>query len=115
MDDDAPPAVVRDLQTALPKTPHQVRLIPGADEVPPFDEPIDFGDGISMTIAPPLDEHGRGAYVANLCAPMASMKSLRARMYAWGKERGITVVICGRISYAHNAAQEWRESAPNAA
>ena len=43
------------------------------------------------------------------------MKSLRARIYAWAKGQGITAVLAGRISYALNAAQEWREGAPGAA
>ena len=85
-------------------------------KVPECGAPNDIGDGAVtlITIEPPLDIYGRGTYVSSICAPMASMKSLRARIYAWAKKKGITVVIAGRISYAHNAAQEWRESAPGA-
>ena len=91
-----------------------MRLLESGAQVPPFDTPIDLGDGNTMTIAPPLDNEGRGTYVATVCGPMASCKSLRARVHAWGKGKGITLVVAGRISYALNAAQEWRESAPGA-
>ena len=83
-------------------------------KVPEFDVPNGTGGGATLTIEPPLDTYRRGKYVASICAPMASKKSLRARIYAWAKKKGITVVIAGRISYGHNAAQEWRESAPGA-
>ena len=81
-------------------------LLENATQVPDFDAAL----VCATTIAPPLDANtGRGKYASMVCAQMASKKSLRAREYAT-KEKGITVVIAGRISYALNAAQEWRES-----
>ena len=84
------------------------------DSVPRFDEPIHRSEGrTDVTIDPPLDEHGRGIHVSNVCAPMASKKSFHSRLHAWGK-KSISTVLAVRVSYALNAAQEWRESAPNA-
>ena len=102
-----------DLAASLPASVERVPV--QGDSVPRFDEPIHRSEGREpVTIDPPLDEHGRGVYVSNVCAPMASMKSFHSRLHAWGK-KFISVVLAVRVSYALNAAQEWRESAPNAA
>ena len=78
--------------------------------MPRFDTPIPRLEGrADVTIDPPLDQHGRGVYVSNVCAPMASKKSFHSRIHAWVK-RSISAVLAVRVSYALNAAQEWRES-----
>tara|TARA_B110000046_G_scaffold128476_1_gene134858 strand:- start:279 stop:4814 length:4536 start_codon:yes stop_codon:yes gene_type:complete len=111
-DADAP--ITISLRDALPRDRIKIVELRGMDEVPTFDTPIDDGHGSTLTIQPPLDECGRGVYVSTVCAPMASKKSFRARTHAWDKGKGITVVVAGRISYALNAMQEWRESVPDA-
>ena len=102
-----------DLAVNLPTSVERVPV--QGDSVPPFDEPIHRCEGReAVTIDPPRDEHGRGVYVSNVCAAMASKKSFHSRIHAWGK-RSISAVLAVRVSYALNAAQEWRDSAPNAA
>ena len=101
-----------DLAASLPTSVQRVPV--QGDSVPRFDTPIPRSEGLApVTIDPPLDEYGRGVYVSNVCAPMASKKSFHSRLHAWSK-KSITVVLAVRVSYALNAAQEWRESAPNA-
>lgn len=102
-----------ELLAALPKPDGQTIHVEG-DTVPEFETPLEREGGRPLTIAPPLDESGRGAYVSSVSAPMASMKSYRSRIFAWSK-RGVTVVLTTRIAYALNARQEWAESAPGAA
>ena len=96
--------------------PSSVERVPvNGDSVPRFDESIPRSEGrAAVTIDPTLDKYGRGVHVSNVCAPMASKKSFHSRLHAWSK-KSISVVIAVRVSYALNAAQEWRESAPNAA
>ena len=98
------------LRAALPHPPPEKVVIPG-DTVPSFDKPVG-NDGNKATIAPPI-VRGRGAYVSNVCAPMAAMKSRWSRKHHWDGG-GITVVVGPRISYNLNALQEWRASDPTA-
>ena len=102
--------LVGDLATSLPRS---VELVPvDGDTVPKFDVEIPRSEEQPpVTIAPPVSSDGRGGYVSNVCAPMASKKSFHARVHAWSK-RSISVVIAVRVSYALNALQEWRESVP---
>ena len=101
-----------DLAAVLPRAAELVKV--DGDTVPKFDAHIPRSEGLcAVTIAPPLDAHGRGTYVSNVCAPMASKKSFYSRIYHWN-QHGISVVLAVRVSYALNAMQEWKESAPNA-
>ena len=101
-----------DLARILPRAADLVTV--DGDTVPKFDAHVPRSEGrCAVTIAPPLDEHGRGIHVSNVCAPMASKKSFLSRIYHWEQD-GISVVIAVRVSYALNAVQEWKESAPNA-
>ena len=99
-----------DLASSLPQS---VELVPiKGDTVPLFNVESPRSEGRPpVSIAPPVAPDGRGVYVSNLCAPMASKKSFHARLHAWGK-RSISVVVAVRVSYALNALQEWRESVP---
>ena len=98
----------------LPQSAHLIAI--EGSEVPEFSTPLRTSENAAtVTIAPPIREDGRGEYVSNVCAPMASKKSFRSRAFHWSNSRQITVVLAVRVSYALNAAQEWRESAPNAA
>ena len=95
------------LQSALPKSRIQVIQL-DRDEVPGFEDHVGPDE---EAIAPPLDHEGRGTYVSSVCGPMASKKSLQARIYTWSR-KGVDVVIAVRQSQAYNALQEGRESAP---
>jgi hypothetical protein len=101
-----------DLLNALYPTTEVVPV--SGDTLPRFDELIVRPGGDSLTIAPPLDEQGRGCYVSNSCAPMASKKSYHSRLHAWSRP-GVTVVVAVRVSYALNSLAEWKDSAPNGA
>ena len=101
--------LAQDLAESLPGSAAVIKI--DTDELPLFETLIPTSKG-SITISPPLDEDGRGAYVSNNCAPMASKKSFHSRIYHWSKE-AITVVLAVRISYALNATQEWKKSAPS--
>ena len=103
-----------DIKAALP-TSIELVDVPG-NEVPSFDALLSppSGNEPPLRIAPPLDTAGRGAYVSIVNAPKASKKSVESRAHHW-RNRGITAVISARVSYAQNASQEWRSSAPDAA
>ena len=101
-----------DLAGILPRAAELVTV--DGDTVPKFDAHVPRSEGLcAVTIAPPLDKHGRGIYVSSVCGPMASKKSFHSRVYHWDQD-GISVIIAVRVSYALNAVQEWKESAPNA-
>ena len=93
--------LARDLAESLPGSAEVTKI--DTDELPLFETLIPTSKG-SITISPPLDEDGRGAYVSNNCAPMASKKSFHSRIHHWSK-KAITVVLAVRISYALNATQ----------
>ena len=102
-----------DLVASLPSSVEHVPV--EGDSVPRFDTPVPRSEGrVPVTIDPPLDEQGRGVYVSNVCAAMASKKSYHSRLHSWS-QKSISAVLAVRVSYALNATQEWRESAPNAA
>ena len=101
-----------DLFANLPSSTQVVAI--DSDSVPEFTAQIQRGQSHApVTIAPPLDYDGRGEFVCNVCAPMASMKSLMSRAFHFAS-LAITVVVAVRVSYAQNTHQEWREAAPNA-
>ena len=84
-----------DLAASLPTSVERVPVL--GDSVPRFDEPIPRSEGrVPVTIDPPRDEHGRGVYVSNVCAPMASKKSFYSRIHAWSN-KFISVVLAVRV------------------
>ena len=98
-----------DLAASLPTSVERVPV--QGDSVPPFDEPIHRSEGRApATIDPPLDKHGRGVYVSNVCAPMASKKSFHSRIHAWGKKPSAQC-----LPFACRTRLTQHESAPNAA
>ena len=102
-------SLASDLASALPGAFEIVRI--RGDTLPEFEDCISRSDGGGdVTIAPPLGSDGRGTYVSNNCAPMASKKSFHSRLYHASKKQ-ITAVIAVRVSYALNAQQEWNEVA----